>query len=44
VAFDVGFGDVSYFHRSFRERYGDSPAAVRAQAAPRPGARAAIPA
>jgi transcriptional regulator GlxA family with amidase domain len=36
VAFDCGFGDLSYFHRSFRRHYGESPAAVRAEAARRP--------
>jgi AraC-like DNA-binding protein len=36
IAFAVGFGDLSYFHRSFRRHYGESPAAVRAQAAQRP--------
>jgi len=36
VAFDSGFGDLSYFHRSFRRHYGESPAAVRAEAARRP--------
>src|SRR5262245_41555462 len=29
VAFDAGFGDLSYFHRSFRRNYGESPAEVR---------------
>jgi AraC-like DNA-binding protein len=32
VAFECGFGDLSYFHRAFRRRYGTSPADVRAQA------------
>jgi AraC-like DNA-binding protein len=30
VAFDVGFGDVSYFNRTFRLRYGATPSDVRA--------------
>jgi len=34
VAFDCGFGDVSYFNRMFRRRYGASPSDVRAQAQP----------
>ncbi|HKS61075.1 MAG TPA: AraC family transcriptional regulator [Xanthobacteraceae bacterium] len=29
IAFDAGFGDVSYFNRVFRERYGDTPSAIR---------------
>jgi len=32
IAFDAGFGDVSYFNRVFRERYGDTPSAIRAVA------------
>ena len=32
VAFDCGFGDVSYFNRVFRRRYGAAPSDVRAQA------------
>ena len=32
VAFDCGFGDVSYFNRAFRRRYGAAPSDVRAQA------------
>jgi AraC-like DNA-binding protein len=32
VAFAAGFGDVSYFYRAFRRRYGMLPADVRAQA------------
>ena len=32
VALDCGFGDVSYFNRMFRRRYGTSPSEVRAQA------------
>jgi AraC-like DNA-binding protein len=29
IAFDVGFGDLSYFTRSFRRRYGATPSEVR---------------
>jgi AraC-like DNA-binding protein len=32
VAYDCGFGDVSYFNRVFRQRYGAAPSDVRAQA------------
>jgi AraC-like DNA-binding protein len=32
IAFDTGFGDLSYFNRCFRRRYGETPSAVRAQA------------
>lgn len=32
VALDCGFGDVSYFNRAFRRRYGAAPSDVRAQA------------
>ncbi|MHC2437859.1 AraC family transcriptional regulator [Bradyrhizobium sp. USDA 4451] len=32
VAFEVGFGDVSYFNRSFRRQYGASPSDVRESA------------
>jgi AraC-like DNA-binding protein len=31
VAFEVGFGDLSYFNRSFRKRFGRSPSQVRAR-------------
>ena len=31
VALDCGFGDVSYFNRAFRRRYGVAPSDVRAQ-------------
>jgi AraC-like DNA-binding protein len=31
-AFAAGFGDVSYFYRAFRRRYGMLPSDVRAQA------------
>ncbi len=30
IAFDVGFGDLSYFNRSFRQRYGMTPTDARA--------------
>lgn len=33
VAYEVGFGDLSYFNRSFRKRFGRQPSQVRAQAA-----------
>ena len=29
VAFDVGFGDLSYFNRTFRRRYGATPSEIR---------------
>jgi AraC-like DNA-binding protein len=29
IALDAGFSDPSYFHRSFRQHYGESPTAVR---------------
>jgi AraC-like DNA-binding protein len=29
IAFDAGFGDLSYFNRTFRRRYGVSPSDVR---------------
>ena len=30
IAFELGFGDLSYFNRTFRRRYGGSPSDVRA--------------
>lgn len=33
IAFDVGFGDLSYFNRTFRRRYGASPSEIRAASA-----------
>ncbi|WP_051236721.1 helix-turn-helix transcriptional regulator [Ottowia thiooxydans] len=30
LAFDAGFGDLSYFNRNFRERYGMTPSEARA--------------
>ncbi|HEY6254498.1 MAG TPA: AraC family transcriptional regulator [Xanthobacteraceae bacterium] len=32
IVFEVGFGDLSYFNRSFRRRYGASPSELREQA------------
>jgi AraC-like DNA-binding protein len=32
VAFDVGFGDLSYFNRTFRRRYGATPREIRQSA------------
>lgn len=32
VAFDVGFGDLSYFNHAFRRRYGATPSEIRAVA------------
>jgi AraC-like DNA-binding protein len=31
IAYDVGFGDLSYFFRSFRRRFGMTPSDMRAQ-------------
>jgi AraC-like DNA-binding protein len=31
IAFDSGFGDLSYFNRTFRQRFGASPSEIRAQ-------------
>lgn len=36
VAHSTGFGDLSYFHRAFRRRFGDTPVGIRTAAA-RPG-------
>jgi AraC-like DNA-binding protein len=33
VAFDAGFGDLSYFNKSFRRRFGQTPSDVRASSA-----------
>jgi AraC-like DNA-binding protein len=30
IAFEAGFGDLSYFNRTFRRRYGETPSDVRA--------------
>lgn len=35
IAMDCGFADLSHFNRSFRRRFGDTPSAVRAEAARR---------
>jgi AraC-like DNA-binding protein len=32
IAFDVGFGDLSYFNRTFRRRYGAPPSEIRQSA------------
>jgi AraC-like DNA-binding protein len=32
IAFDVGFGTLSYFNQTFRRRFGISPSDLRAQA------------
>ena len=32
IALDCGFGDISYFNRSFRARYGATPSDVRRSA------------
>jgi AraC-like DNA-binding protein len=29
VAYDLGFGDLSYFNRTFRRRYAATPTAIR---------------
>jgi AraC-like DNA-binding protein len=33
IAYDAGFGDLSYFNRSFRQRYGATPRDIRETAA-----------
>jgi AraC-like DNA-binding protein len=35
VALDAGFGDLSYFNRAFRRRYGETPSGVRSRSAKR---------
>jgi AraC-like DNA-binding protein len=32
IAYDAGFGDLSYFNRAFRRRFGASPSDIRAEA------------
>nr|WP_268931164.1 MULTISPECIES: helix-turn-helix transcriptional regulator [unclassified Mesorhizobium] len=32
TAYEVGFGDISYFNRTFRKRYGVAPSSVRDEA------------
>ena len=32
MAFDVGFGDLSYFNRTFRQRYAATPTEIRQRA------------
>ena len=32
IAYEAGFGDLSYFNRAFRRRYGETPSDVRAAA------------
>jgi AraC-like DNA-binding protein len=32
IALDTGFGDLSYFNRAFRRRYGDTPSSIRVSA------------
>ncbi len=32
IAFDCGFGDISYFNRAFRRHFGAAPSEIRAQA------------
>jgi len=29
IAYDVGFGDISYFNRAFRQRYKVTPSDIR---------------
>jgi AraC-like DNA-binding protein len=35
VAFDAGFGDLSYFNRAFRRSYGGTPSEIRSEASRR---------
>jgi AraC-like DNA-binding protein len=39
IAFEVGFGDLSYFNRCFRRRFGDTPSAIRDDGRNRGGLR-----
>jgi len=36
IAFDAGFGDLSYFNRVFRQRFGATPSEIRAAAREKP--------
>jgi AraC-like DNA-binding protein len=36
IAFDAGFGDLSYFNRAFRQRFGATPSDIRAAAREQP--------
>jgi AraC-like DNA-binding protein len=31
IAFEVGFGDLSYFNRTFKKRFGATPREIRAR-------------
>jgi AraC-like DNA-binding protein len=31
IAYDCGFGDISYFNRMFRQRFGETPSDRRAR-------------
>jgi AraC-like DNA-binding protein len=37
IAYEAGFGDLSYFNRTFRRTYGATPSDVRARALNEPG-------
>jgi AraC-like DNA-binding protein len=41
IAYEVGFGDLSYFNRRFRQRYGATPRDIREAHRPRNGSRPA---
>jgi AraC-like DNA-binding protein len=43
IAFEAGFGDLSYFNRAFRRHYGATPSDVRAQARPDEIGRGGLP-
>ncbi|MDH4393235.1 MAG: helix-turn-helix domain-containing protein [Aquabacterium sp.] len=43
LAFSWGFNDAAHFSRSFREQFGQSPRAWRAQALPGAAGRASAP-
>jgi AraC-like DNA-binding protein len=38
IGFECGFGDLSYFYRAFRRKYGGTPSDVRAAGLREPGA------